>query len=136
MVTQVRYLTMSWQSVSSLFPHLKNIALKGGYRNFFYSFIGLVGHNIWWENSRNGSFGPKNGLKLIFRPQNLAFFFGGAPRRKNARFQGLKMGYFLRFWTLFRSERPVSTIFPPYIMSNRTYERINFFCDAFPLSLS
>ena len=30
--------------------------LKGGYRIFF---IGPVGHNIWWENSRNGSFGSK-----------------------------------------------------------------------------
>ena len=34
---------------------------------------------------------------------------------------------FLHFWTLFRSERPISTIFPPYIMSNRTYEIIIFF---------
>ena len=33
--------------------------LKGGYRKFVYSFIGPVGHNIWWENSRNASFGPK-----------------------------------------------------------------------------
>ena len=42
----------------------------------------------------------------------------------------------MRFWTLFRSERPVSTIFPPYIMSNGTYERIKIFCDTLPLSLS
>ena len=26
-------------------------------------------------------------------------------------------------WTIFRSERPVSPIFSPYIMSNKTYER-------------
>ena len=26
--------------------------LKGGYRNFFYSFIGLIGYNTWWENRR------------------------------------------------------------------------------------
>ena len=38
--------------------------LKGGYRNFFYSFIGPVGHDIWWENSRKGSFGPKKGPKI------------------------------------------------------------------------
>ena len=25
-----------------------------------FSFIGPVGRNIWWEHSRNGSFGPKN----------------------------------------------------------------------------
>ena len=45
------------------------IALKGGYRIFFYSCTSPVGHNIWWENSQNGSFGPKNGKrqkKLIF----------------------------------------------------------------------
>ena len=40
-----------------------NYALKGGYRNFSFSFIGPVEHNVWWENSRNGSFGPKNGPK-------------------------------------------------------------------------
>ena len=39
------------------------VRLKGGYRNFFHSFIGPVGHNIWWENSRNRSFGPKKGSK-------------------------------------------------------------------------
>ena len=27
--------------------------LKGGYRKIFFSSIGPVGHNIWWENSRN-----------------------------------------------------------------------------------
>ena len=36
-----------------------NYTLKGGYRNFSFSFIGPVEHNVWWENSRNGSFGPK-----------------------------------------------------------------------------
>ena len=36
------------------------LPLKGGYRKFFFSFIGPVGHNIWWENRQNGSFGPKN----------------------------------------------------------------------------
>ena len=40
--------------------------LKGGYRKIFYSFISLVGHNIWWENSRNGPFGPKNDPKRKF----------------------------------------------------------------------
>ena len=38
--------------------------LKGGYRKKNYSFIGPLGHNIWWEKRRNGSFGPKNGPKL------------------------------------------------------------------------
>ena len=33
----------------------------------------------------------------------------------------------------FRSEWPVSTIFPPYIMSNGTYERIKQNCDTLPL---
>ena len=30
---------------------------------------------------------------------------------------------FLHFWTVFRSERAISTIFPPYIITNRNYER-------------
>ena len=28
--------------------------------------IALVGHNIWWENRWNGSFGPKNDPTLFF----------------------------------------------------------------------
>ena len=28
-----------------------NYTLKGGYRNFSFSFIGPVEHNVWWENS-------------------------------------------------------------------------------------
>ena len=45
-------------------------------------FLGPVGHNIWWENSWNGSFEPKNGKKnpqkiAKFRPQNWAFFLRG-----------------------------------------------------------
>ena len=28
----------------------ENQTLKGGYRNLFYSFIGPIGHNMWWEN--------------------------------------------------------------------------------------
>ena len=45
-----------------LSPYREGIAI------FFYSFIGPVGHNIWWENSRNGSFGPKNDLKMQISP--------------------------------------------------------------------
>ena len=41
----------------------------------------------------------------------------------------------MRFWVVFRSERAVSTIFPPYIMPNGTYERIKKFYDTLPLSL-
>ena len=43
------------------------ISLKGGHRKifeFFHRPIGPVGHNIWWENSRNGSFGPKKGPNM------------------------------------------------------------------------
>ena len=40
----------------------------------------------------------------------------------------------MRFWVVFRSERAVSTIFPPYIMPNGTYEIINFFSDTLPLN--
>ena len=40
------------------------VILKGGYCKIFFSFIGPVGYNIWWENSRNGSFGPKTGPKM------------------------------------------------------------------------
>ena len=39
----------------------------------------------------------------------------------------------MRFWVVFRSERAVSTIFPPYIMPNGTYERKIFFYDTLPL---
>ena len=39
----------------------------------------------------------------------------------------------MRFWVVFRSERAVSTIFPPYIMPNGTYERIKKFYDTLPL---
>ena len=42
------------------------------------------------------------------------------------------MSFFLRFWTLFRSEGPVSTVFSPYVISNRTYERIIKKCDTLP----
>ena len=34
----------------------------------------------------------------------------------------------------FRSERAVSTIFPPYVMPNGTYERIKNFYDTLPLT--
>ena len=40
---------------------------------------------------------------------------------------------FLLFWTVFRSERAVSTIFPRYIMTNGTNERKQIFCDTLPL---
>ena len=40
----------------------------------------------------------------------------------------------LRFWVVFRSERAVLTIFPPYIMPNGTYERIKKFSDTLPLN--
>ena len=30
---------------------LVSLMLKGRYCNFFYHFVGPVGHNIWWENS-------------------------------------------------------------------------------------
>ena len=37
---------------------------------------------------------------------------------------------------VFRSEQAVSTIFPPYIMPNGTYERIKKFSDTLPLMQS
>ena len=39
----------------------------------------------------------------------------------------------LHFWAVFRFERPVSTIFPPYIIPNGAYEIINKFSDTLPL---
>ena len=42
----------------------------------------------------------------------------------------------MRFWVVFRSERAVSTIFPPYIMPNGTYERIKKFSDTLPLRVT
>ena len=41
-----------------------NSSLKEEYHNFFYSFMGFLGHNTWWEKHRNGWFRPKNGPKL------------------------------------------------------------------------
>ena len=40
--------------------------LEGGNRNFLYSSIGHVEHNIQWENRRNGSFGPIDHSKFTF----------------------------------------------------------------------
>ena len=40
------------------------LILKGRYPNLFYSFIGTVGHNIWWENCRNGKNISSEGLKI------------------------------------------------------------------------
>ena len=42
----------------------------------------------------------------------------------------------MRFWVVFRSERAVSTTFPPYIMPNGTYERIKKFYDTLPLKVA
>ena len=46
---------------------LQHLRLKG-IAKYFSSFIDTVGHNIWWENSRNGSFGPKNDPKTQIWP--------------------------------------------------------------------
>ena len=43
-----------------------------------------------------------------------------------------KFAFLGHFW----SKRPVSTIFPPYIMPNGTYERITKFGDTLPLKNS
>ena len=47
----------------------------------FNSFIGPIGHNIWWENRRSGSFEPKNGPKLLFGKitfEQAVSFFGSS----------------------------------------------------------
>ena len=37
-----------------------------GVSQYLYSFIGPVGHNLWWwENTLNESFRPKSGLIMI-----------------------------------------------------------------------
>ena len=41
---------------------------REGIAKFFYSFISPVGHNIWWENSQSGPFGPKNDPKTQVWP--------------------------------------------------------------------
>ena len=43
--------------------------IKGRAALIFYSFIGPVGHNIWWENCSNGSFEPKNRFVIYFHNQ-------------------------------------------------------------------
>ena len=56
--------------------------LREGIAKFFYSFISPVGHNIWWENSRNGPFGPKNDPKTQIWPFLRSFLgskFGTIP---------------------------------------------------------
>ena len=42
----------------------------------------------------------------------------------------------MRFWVVFRSERAVWTIFPPYFMPNGTYERIKKISDTLPLKIN
>ena len=37
---------------------------REGIAKQIYSFIGPVGHNIWWENRLNGSLRPKDGPQL------------------------------------------------------------------------
>ena len=57
--------SQTWHSVAFRESLCQKPNLKGGYRKFSSSsFIGPVGHNIWWENRRNGSFEPRNGPKL------------------------------------------------------------------------
>ena len=48
---------------------LKNKIFKGRAALIFYSFIGPVGHNIWWENCSNGSCEPKNCFVIYFHNQ-------------------------------------------------------------------
>ena len=75
--------------------------LKGGYRKIFYSFISLVGHNIWWENSRNGPFGPKNDPKTQIWPFLRSFLgskfgtipSGGGPEFGTSKYQYLASKY-------------------------------------------
>ena len=47
--------------------------LREGIAKFFYSFISHIGHNIWWENSWNRSFGPKKHpkMQIILCPMGL-----------------------------------------------------------------
>ena len=45
---------------------------KGGYHKMCLFFIGPVGHNTWWANSRNGSFRPKIGPKVPKKWANFA----------------------------------------------------------------
>ena len=42
-------------------PSTCRACLKGGYRNFFYSFIGPLGHNIWGENVETA----RSDLKMV-----------------------------------------------------------------------
>ena len=50
------------------------VPLKGRVSQNIFSFVGPVGHNIWWENIRNDSFGPETVQKC-----------------KNSSFVGLKI---------------------------------------------
>ena len=49
--------------------NIKEEIFKGRAALIFYSFIGPVGHNIWWENCSNGSFEPKNRFVIYFHNQ-------------------------------------------------------------------
>ena len=57
--------TAGWEENINLFRQ-SSYLLNGGIAKLFYSFISPVGHNIWWENSRTGSFGPKSDPKCKF----------------------------------------------------------------------
>ena len=57
----------------------------------------------------------------------------GHPPQFECQILGPKKTLFLHFWTVSRSERPVSTIFPSYIMPNGTCARIKKKCDTLPL---
>ena len=60
--------------------HIRHLLNREGIAIFSYSFIGPVGHNIWWENSRIVETGLD--LKMVNKSSFLGlkiwhFFFGG-----------------------------------------------------------
>ena len=70
-------------------------------------------------------------------PHNIDIYteeFSGHPPQFQRQILGPKKTLFLHFWTVSRSERPVSTIFPSYIMPNGTCARIKKKCDTLPVS--
>ena len=70
-------------AIEEILQELRNCPiLREGIAKNFYSFISPVGHNIWWENSRNGPFGPKNDPKTQIWPFLRSFLgskFGTIP---------------------------------------------------------
>ena len=75
---------------------------------------------------------PETRMPYFDQPRSQNAWFRPAPKPE-CQISRPKKTLFLHFWSVFRSERAVSTIFPSYIMPNGTYGRKKKICDTLPL---